>query len=88
LRLQSYVVFDVPILSDASAGHAINVGGDEIDRLTLDLPEASREVTTEAQMRDDTITSHDYLVNLALGAFLRFSVVSHLIHFRSSTKIE
>jgi hypothetical protein len=27
------VVFDVPILSDASVGDAINVGGDEIDRL-------------------------------------------------------
>ena len=27
------VVFDVPILSDASIGDAINVGGDEIDRL-------------------------------------------------------
>jgi hypothetical protein len=36
----------VPILSDVSIGNAINVGGDEIDRLALalDLPEAPRKV--------------------------------------------
>jgi hypothetical protein len=39
----------VPILSDASIGDAVNVGGDEIDRLALalDFPEASCEVTAE-----------------------------------------
>ena len=53
-------------LSDASSGDAINVGGDEIDRLALalDLPDASREVTAKAEMRDDTITGYDHLLNL------------------------
>jgi hypothetical protein len=67
LLLQSQVVFDVPILSDPSIGDAVNVGGDEIDRLSfaLDLPEAACEVTVEAQVRDDTILGHDHLLNLA-----------------------
>jgi len=45
----------VPVLSDAPIGNAINVGGDEIDRLALalDLPQASCEVTVETQVRDD-----------------------------------
>jgi hypothetical protein len=109
----------VPILSDASIGDAVNVGGDEVDRLALalHLPEASCEVTVETQVRDDTITGHDHLLNLAAdirdceayqlrgcqrsGKSIRHvvagsasraacwsSVVSHLIHLRSSTKIE
>ena len=57
----------MPILSDASSGDAVNVGGDEIDRLALALalPDASREVTAKAEMRDDTITGYDHLLNLA-----------------------
>src|SRR6266478_6445211 len=57
----------MPILGDASIGNAVNVGGDEIDRLAsaLNLPEASCEVTVETQVRDDTITGHDHLLNLA-----------------------
>jgi len=67
LLLQSQVVFDVPILGDASIGDAVNVSGDEIDRLALalNLPEASGEVAAETQVRDDTITGHDHLLNLA-----------------------
>src|SRR5882724_6729010 len=65
--LQSQVVFDVPMLSDASIGDAINVGGDEIDRLALalELPEAPRKAPAETQMCDDTISGHDHLFNFA-----------------------
>src|SRR5438270_13385566 len=48
-----------------AVGYSVNIGRDEIDRLAmaLDLPEASREMTAEAQVRDDTITGHDHLLN-------------------------
>ncbi len=57
----------MPILSDASIGDAVDVGGDEIDRLTLtlELPEVSREVTAETQVRDDPVIGYDHLLNLA-----------------------
>ena len=44
---------------------AVDVSGNEIDRLALalDPPEASREVPTELPMRDDTITGHDHRLN-------------------------
>jgi hypothetical protein len=73
LLLQSQIVFDVPILSDSSVGDAVNVGGDEIDCLALpsDLPEAAGEVTSETQVRDDTITGDDHLLNLAIDVWNR-----------------
>ena len=48
----------MPILNDASVSDAIDVGGDEIDRLSLplDLFEASGEMTSEVQVRDDGLT--------------------------------
>ena len=57
----------MPILGDASIGDAVDVGGNEIDRLALalDLLEAPCEVTTETQVRDDTITGNDHLLDLA-----------------------
>jgi hypothetical protein len=56
----------VPIFNDASVGNPANIGGDEIDRLTLalDLPEASGEVTAETQVRDDTIAGRNHLLDL------------------------
>ena len=57
----------MPILNDASVSYAIDVGGDEIDRLSLplDLFEASGEMTSEVQVRDDTVAGHDHLLNVA-----------------------
>ena len=57
----------MPILGDASIGDAVDVGGNEIDRLALalDLLEEPCEVTTETQVRDDTITGNDHLLDLA-----------------------
>ena len=67
-RLPNRVVFDMPIFSNAPVGDAVDVSGDEIDGLTLtsDLPKASREVTVKPQVRDNTITRYDYLLNLAV----------------------
>jgi hypothetical protein len=58
----------VPILSDASISDPVNIGGYEIYRLALasDLPETSCKVTAETQVRDDTITGHDHLLNFAV----------------------
>jgi len=63
----------VPILSDASVGDAVDVSSDEIDclTLTLDLLRASREVTAKPQVRDDTITGYDHLLNLAAEVWNR-----------------
>src|SRR3989449_4154448 len=43
---QGQVVLDVPVVGDAPVGDAVDVGGDEIDRLALalGLPEAAGEV--------------------------------------------
>ena len=75
MLLESQVVLDVPILSDASIDDVVDVSGDEIDRLslTLDLPKASREVTAKPQVRDDTITGYDHLLNLAAEVWNRIT---------------
>src|SRR2546426_106143 len=58
---QGQVVLDVPVVGDAPVGDAVDVGGDEIDRLALALGllEAAGEVATKVQVHDDAITGHD-----------------------------
>ena len=51
----------MPILSDASVGDPVNIGGDEIDGLAvaLDLSKVTGEMTAEAQVGDNTITGRN-----------------------------
>src|SRR2546428_12554160 len=58
---QGQVVLDVPVVGDAPVGDAVDVGGDEIDRLALALGllEAAGEVATKVQVHDDAITGPD-----------------------------
>ena len=57
----------MPVLGDAAVGDAVDIGGDEVHRLSLpvQLLEIAGEVPREAQVYDDAITGDDHLLDAA-----------------------
>src|SRR5882672_3137597 len=70
LLQQREVVLEMPVLGDAPAGDAVDVGGDEIDGPAVALArggtvaERPREVAREAQAANHAVAHQEHLLDL------------------------